>query len=290
MKFKRLIPALAMLLVSAILLGTSTFAWFSMNNQVTATGMKVQAVAEGGIEIRYNVLATGTDDNTAYSYTDDAGMTTATALRPTSTAATGTASAITSKWLHASAASTDATTAKAGTYVDLTAAAGWSDGVISNNPATDLDGNYYVVKEFNIRSTSDAALAKNLRVKAVDVTGSTNSPDLDKALRVAIIANAQCVVYAPLGGDASNTVGTGVGADGNRSGTTTVSNLAPTSVGNLYATANETVPAKDTTNSKFGGVDVRIYIYFEGEATELYTDNIYASLNELDIEVTFEAE
>ncbi|MBR5769809.1 MAG: hypothetical protein IKX98_06855, partial [Clostridia bacterium] len=111
MKFKRLIHALAMLLVSAILLGTSTFAWFSMNNQVTATGMKVQAVAEGGIEIRYNVLATGTDDNTAYSYTDDAGMTTATALRPTSTAATGTASAITSKWLHASAASTDATTA-----------------------------------------------------------------------------------------------------------------------------------------------------------------------------------
>ncbi|MBR6051789.1 MAG: hypothetical protein IKP68_11390 [Clostridia bacterium] len=40
---KKLIPALAMLLVSAVLLGTSTFAWFSMNTRVTATGMQVVA-------------------------------------------------------------------------------------------------------------------------------------------------------------------------------------------------------------------------------------------------------
>ena len=42
-KFKKLIPALCMLLVSAILLGGSTFAWFSMNDKVTATGMSVTA-------------------------------------------------------------------------------------------------------------------------------------------------------------------------------------------------------------------------------------------------------
>lgn len=29
--FKKLIPSMAMLLISAMLLGTSTFAWFSMN-------------------------------------------------------------------------------------------------------------------------------------------------------------------------------------------------------------------------------------------------------------------
>jgi len=40
-KFKKLIPALCMLLVSAILLGGSTYAWFSMNNEVTAKGMNV---------------------------------------------------------------------------------------------------------------------------------------------------------------------------------------------------------------------------------------------------------
>ena len=42
---KKLIPALALLLVSAVMLGTSSFAWFSMNTEVTATGMSVTAQA-----------------------------------------------------------------------------------------------------------------------------------------------------------------------------------------------------------------------------------------------------
>ena len=43
MKFKKLIPALCMLLVAAVLMGTSTFAWFSMNTSVQATGLQIQA-------------------------------------------------------------------------------------------------------------------------------------------------------------------------------------------------------------------------------------------------------
>lgn len=42
-KFKKLIPAFCMLMVSAVLLGTSTYAWFSMNSEVKATGMTVSA-------------------------------------------------------------------------------------------------------------------------------------------------------------------------------------------------------------------------------------------------------
>ena len=45
-KFKKLIPALCMLLVSAVMLGSTTFAWFSMNTTVTASGMKVEATAD----------------------------------------------------------------------------------------------------------------------------------------------------------------------------------------------------------------------------------------------------
>ncbi|MDD6994647.1 MAG: hypothetical protein SPH68_00225 [Candidatus Borkfalkiaceae bacterium] len=40
---KKLFPAICMTLLAAALLGTSTFAWFSMNTQVTATGMQVTA-------------------------------------------------------------------------------------------------------------------------------------------------------------------------------------------------------------------------------------------------------
>ena len=42
-KFKKLIPAFCAMLVSAAMLGTSTYAWFSVNQQVEATGMSVKA-------------------------------------------------------------------------------------------------------------------------------------------------------------------------------------------------------------------------------------------------------
>lgn len=42
-KFKKLIPAFCAMLVSAAMLGTSTYAWFSVNKEVTATGMNVTA-------------------------------------------------------------------------------------------------------------------------------------------------------------------------------------------------------------------------------------------------------
>lgn len=42
-KFKKLIPALCMLLVSAVMLGSTTFAWFSMNRTVTAGNMQINA-------------------------------------------------------------------------------------------------------------------------------------------------------------------------------------------------------------------------------------------------------
>lgn len=56
-KFKKLIPAFAMLLVSAIMLGSSTFAWFSMNNKVTAGGMEVTARSNA----QYLVISKSTD-------------------------------------------------------------------------------------------------------------------------------------------------------------------------------------------------------------------------------------
>ena len=56
-KFKKLIPALCMLLISAVLMGTSTYAWFSMNKKVTVDGMEVSAKTNS----RY--LLIGTENN-----------------------------------------------------------------------------------------------------------------------------------------------------------------------------------------------------------------------------------
>ena len=45
-KFKKLIPAFCAMLVSAAMLGTSTYAWFSVNKKVEANNMSVTAVAD----------------------------------------------------------------------------------------------------------------------------------------------------------------------------------------------------------------------------------------------------
>ena len=50
-KMRKLIPAFSMLLVAAIMLSTATFAWFTMNESVTASGMEIQAKASGNLLI-----------------------------------------------------------------------------------------------------------------------------------------------------------------------------------------------------------------------------------------------
>ncbi len=48
---RKLIPAFAMLLLSAVLLCTASYAWFSINTQVTASGMTVKAAVDSSLYI-----------------------------------------------------------------------------------------------------------------------------------------------------------------------------------------------------------------------------------------------
>ena len=65
---KKLIPALAMLLVSAVVMSSASFAWFTMSREVTATGMNVTVTAPNNLLIKaktgtpteYTALATNT--------------------------------------------------------------------------------------------------------------------------------------------------------------------------------------------------------------------------------------
>ncbi len=48
---RKILPALCMLLVSAVMLGSSTFAWFSSNSKVIASGMQITASAPQDLKI-----------------------------------------------------------------------------------------------------------------------------------------------------------------------------------------------------------------------------------------------
>ena len=54
---KKLIPAVAMLTTSAVMLSTATYAWFTMNKDAEVTGLEMTATAGGSIEISSDSLA-----------------------------------------------------------------------------------------------------------------------------------------------------------------------------------------------------------------------------------------
>lgn len=63
---KKLIPAVVMLLISAVVLSTASYAWFSVGTSVTATGLSVKADAPASISIK-GELANG--NWTEYAHT-----------------------------------------------------------------------------------------------------------------------------------------------------------------------------------------------------------------------------
>ena len=80
---KKLIPAAGSLMVSAVMLATSTYAWFTMNKEVAVTGMEVKAHAEEGLLINeVKAIGSNTWDEAA---TANAATPTTVVLRPAST-------------------------------------------------------------------------------------------------------------------------------------------------------------------------------------------------------------
>lgn len=301
---KQLLAAVAMVLVAAVALGSSTYAWFAANSMVSAQGMQVQAKTEGGIEIAF---AKSTDTTGTFATTATAGMTASTSLLPTSTLGTANNSAITSGWYHASAEAGNSYAAKVETRETLSLSAGNPTSNIAGSTekqvATqfyDTAGNqYFLVKNFTIRSTSSSVLAKGLTVDKVNVSATTHS--MSKALRVAVSVGSKTLIYAPVGTDGvtdidSSAAGIQYTVYSGYTGTAEGGDLAATSAGNVTltdastatligATSDTPIPAKGATDN--GGVDVAIYIYFEGEDTLLYSQNF--NVDTLVVTVDFSA-
>lgn len=283
---RKLIPAFALLLVSAVLLSTASYAWFSMNTTVTATNMQVKAVAEQGILI--NEVAAF--DSTSWDSEATTNQSTGIQLRATSTANTSawyvaySTKSSSSASATATAPSEDLTSAG---YTALSGATQTVAAVAGSNAQRDIyyvdggtngydDGEgYYVKYTYYLKSSAEAiplsinSGAQNLNIVAPTVTGNSGSADLDKSLRVAIVINNKAYIYAPLNSTAGTYyVGTA------HTATTPLTGNQPTGLTSIPAT---------TAN----GVPVYVYIWFEGEDENLKTDNITSTLDNLTVRVGF---
>jgi hypothetical protein len=290
---KKIASAASMLLLSTAMLGMATYAWFTMNREVSVTNMQVKAKTDQGLLI--NEVATANDANWDNEAT--AGQTTtesAIQLHATSTANTTTwYAAYSTKANSAAFASSGQPSGDlAGSYKTLNTSEGYTTaeqtvaavaGTSAEQNITYIDKGtqgyqngegYYVKYKYYLKSNGDAitcgtASAQSIRLKDLQVTGNTNSASLDKALRVAVVAGGKAYIFAPLQDNAQTYY---VNAD-----TTATTTLT----GEQYINITSIPAVTDA------GTEVDVFLYFEGEDPDLKTSNVTNTLDNLTVSFRF---
>lgn len=282
-KARKIIPALAMLLVSAIMMSTASFAWFSMNTQVTATGMQVTAKSSGGLVIAANEQEYSVPTDTLFG--DSVDLTSGkwtnfgtaavknVKIQPTSRSFTDT-----HVWWHASANS--ATNGAASTAYTPVAA--------------DTNTHYYqTVLYFK---SMDETATRDLKLQTISITNNTSS--LNESLRVALrvmdgteeTSEGTWFFFAPLKQRANIT---NKYVSGDTTGAQTAYIESDAIYG--YSTVGATVDATTTYNFANVVVDqltfntaarVEVYIYFEGEDAACTSQNAQV-LNNIGVALGF---
>ena len=265
---KQLLAAIAMVLVAAIALGSSTYAWFVSNNQVTATTASISAQSNAPfLVISNDEITSGTNDTAVTTTVGDATLFPVQMVEAANDATTF-------KWESAYAAASDASTEKASTRFHVQAGD---------------ESKYYVKQTFHIGTNGTTqGQFKNLRVSGVSVTPGAADDELKNALRVMVVCGEEVAIY-----DQSGTLvtqytpqsGTATDIAGLTAATSRKANGVDTSAAYLTAEA-DVFPA---TSGTIGDKTVDVYIYYDGAVVNIRTNNI-DKLGSVKATVTFTAD
>lgn len=180
-KFKKVVPALCALLVSAVMLGSSTYAWFSMNTKVTAKGMSVTAQSNSTYLVISKNTTLGTDISASLNGDNAVGGigNGKTSVYPCAKATKDIASTDikVGDWYYAASKSRD----DAGAV---------GDGALGTNTlsatkiGTTLTADYQVTYTFYIGLSGESKAMNNatIKVDAADATAGNSSVALGKGL------------------------------------------------------------------------------------------------------------
>lgn len=260
-----------MLTVSAAMLVSSTFAWFSLNRNVSASTMTVQAKsADPYLQISAdngttwaNELTSGTNWNVQSNVTINGNQPTAARLKliaPKEISATPTW--VWNKSDDVDDANTTAVTDATNKAVTLEEkAANKTDGssIMTGKVAGEQLEDAFVLKQvFQFKNVSKSAVGTNLKIDSVSITRDTAvadpASDFDKAVRVLVVNAAG--EYALYDGNGAN-IAAENGATGTRMGDATNHNVI---LG--------TLPVDGTTS-------ITVYMYFDGNASQAKTSNAF---------------
>lgn len=252
---KQMGAAIAMVLVAAVALGSATFAWFVSNNKVEAKTASVSAQSNAP----FLKIAKAGEALTTTQATQTAGTNDKVELYP-------------SQWNHVV---TDGTYQFESAYASD--ATKWNMLENSRFAVGGVDAEHrpdYALKQsFTIGTTDEKAGSfQNLKVASVTVNAGENSDGLKSAICVLVKCGDQWGVYK----ETDN--GTELTAYGDA--TTIVNNL----------TGSDT-SVTDALVAKIGAgksVDVDIYVFYDGSASTVFSDNL-ASLKNCGVTVAFTA-
>lgn len=286
---------------------TAAYAWFTMNKSVEVTGMQLKAQAEKGILINEKA---GVSDGT---WSEDAlADSTVNALRPASTGNF-------EDWFHANSKKTNTETGLSGTSVDantvlISGSNYYSDispdnceeevvaatndtnaahtvyytegtGAIANT-YDDGEG-YYVKYTYYIKSSSNDGLNVSAGKLKATVTatlqGGGTAQALDKALRVGVqvAGDDQVNIFAPV----ANSTTTAYKVAGDTTGAAaSLIDVTPIAGGTATGINEDVVALPKVTEP---GLAVYVYVWFEGEDANCMSDNLAATLNAYQIDITF---
>lgn len=247
--------AIAMVLVAAIALAASTYAWFVSNNQVKATTATVSAQSNAP----FLKIAKAGETLTDTMATQVAGSKDNINLYP-------------SQWAAVTSSTYQFESAYGKSATEATILNGSRFAVGGVDEQNDTVRSKYALKQsFDIGTTEEKAGSfKDLKVSSVSVNAGENSAGLKDALCILVKCGDQWAVYK-----ADNADGTLLATYGD--GTTSVTN-------NL--TENDKALVDElAANTR---VTVDVYVFYDGSASTVYTNN-EANLNNCGVTVTFSA-
>ena len=262
---KQLMAAIAMVLVAAIALGSSTYAWFVSNNTVTAQTTNISAQSNSAYLVIQEKTETQTATDSTSTSAATAADTTAVKLYPAQVV-NGTTNG-TYKFESAYAAKASEALEKVNTRFTV-----GTDG-----SATEAVSNNYAHQDtFYIGTGGYDGTFSNLKVESVQVSAADpQKAELVNAMRVLIVCGDNWTVWK--NGAEVTTV-----AKLNEGGNATTD----TALTAKYAdTASKSIAS---SVSKGNDVTVDIYVFYDGAEDEVNSDNL-ADLADCGVTVTFTA-
>ncbi len=252
-KFRKLIPALCMLVVSAVLMSATTYAWFSMNTDVNVTGLEIEATAE------------------TYLLVDDTAKTDAAAIQAAAKTETDKNTSYAFTIADANKKVKPVAVENATKNSDLTNNDNWYTMAAIDATASTGSGSTKKTVTQRIAADNTLTIANFVQIGAVKVTLEKGSPDQENGIYATVTLKAKT----------ENKDITGV--------TVIIADSSDTKMATFDSTTTEKQQVSTTNLTDTTVETLNIYVYYNGEADAVYTNN-FAELSGATVSITFSTE